>query len=276
MPLRSKNLLGCLCYFFCIISFFFISAFFLSYPPPVSADGDEVTFRGLDKDKNGEQIVLSATLTRPEGKGPFPAVVMMHGCGGDNRFLNPWEKRLASWGYVVLRLDSLTPRKQKTFCIPDHLATSKRRAQDAHDAKSYLAKLPFVDRNHIALMGWSHGGTAVLYAVDAGFDIKNREEPFIAAVAFYPYCTRPLIRPDTPLLVFVGGRDEICRAENCKRALGGEKSSHEITLKEYKNAYHCFDWEISVMWNGNRLQHNPEAAVDAVNRTERFLRKRMK
>nr|WP_264484369.1 dienelactone hydrolase family protein [Mesorhizobium sp. PAMC28654] len=54
---------------------------------------------------------LQGYLTRPQGEGPFPAVVVLHGCMG----LFPserkaWSERLSSWGYVVLFVDSFSTR----------------------------------------------------------------------------------------------------------------------------------------------------------------------
>ena len=56
-------------------------------------------------------VTLSAELTRPEGEGPFPAVVMLHGCNG---LWRPWDDlwagRLVRWGYVAFQVDSFGPR----------------------------------------------------------------------------------------------------------------------------------------------------------------------
>ena len=78
------------------------------------------------------------------------------------------------------------------------------------------------------------------------------------------------------MLVFVGGKDDVSGRRKPQKSLISNKSSDEIILKEYENAYHCFDWEIDMMWNGNRLQYNPEASADAVSRTQEFLEEAMK
>ncbi len=229
-----------------------------------------------DTTEFGKEKNLSARLVQPEGYGPFPAVIMMHGCAPDNQFLNAWENKLVQWGYVVLRLDSLTLRSRQTFCAPDHFSTAKARAQDAYDAKAYLEKRPYVDKDRIALMGWSHGGTAALDVLDENVGLKSRGTPFKAVVAFYPFCANPLAEQNAPLLIFIGGKDMICVAENCKKALTGKEPPHQIVLKEYEDAYHCFDWEIDRMWNGNKLLYNPEAASDATSLTQEFLGRLLK
>src|SRR5690242_8795390 len=62
----------------------------------------------------GWSINLPALLIKPEGDGPFPAIVMLHDCSG----LGPrgsgaprrWANELVPQSYVVIIPDSFTPR----------------------------------------------------------------------------------------------------------------------------------------------------------------------
>ena len=46
---------------------------------------------------------LQGYLRHPTGKGPSPAVVLLHSCNGNFRRLDErWGNRIASWGYVTL------------------------------------------------------------------------------------------------------------------------------------------------------------------------------
>ena len=60
------------------------------------------------------QITLTGVLNKPLGNGPFPAVVLMHGCGGWQpavRYsLDLLSEYLSEHGYVVLSVDSFGPR----------------------------------------------------------------------------------------------------------------------------------------------------------------------
>src|SRR6266511_194461 len=56
---------------------------------------------------------ISATLVRPAGEGPFPAVVQLHGCGGLQAQSYRWARWLADRGYVALVVDSFGPRRAK-------------------------------------------------------------------------------------------------------------------------------------------------------------------
>ena len=52
----------------------------------------------------GETIMLSARLMRPEGDGPFPAVVLLHGCDGSFYDEAVYQRYLGNWNYVLLQV----------------------------------------------------------------------------------------------------------------------------------------------------------------------------
>ncbi len=186
---------------------------------------------------------LPATLLRPAGAGPFPAVVIMHDCSGLGAYSSGapgrWGSVLAMQGYVVLIPDSFLPRG-----APDGVCTAPagplrdatsiyRRAIDAYAALDYLRTLAFVDGRHVAIMGGSHGGSTTLATMVVTEDPRldaMRRTGFAAAVALYPGCgagygarwrirrqggaTGPVIefsgtyQPVAPLLILIGEKDD--------------------------------------------------------------------
>ena len=60
---------------------------------------------------------LTGVLRKPGGPGPFPAVVLMHGCGGIQPGNEIWASDLTTWGYVTLLVDSFTPRGLNVRCL---------------------------------------------------------------------------------------------------------------------------------------------------------------
>src|SRR5262245_2486709 len=81
---------------------------------------------------------FTAQLLRPQGPGPCPAVVALHGCGGllnkDDDLAkreSDWADRLVGAGYLVLFPDSFTARGMRQICtVHERNITPKDRADD--------------------------------------------------------------------------------------------------------------------------------------------------
>ena len=103
-------------------------------------------FNSLDISNSDDPQALRGKLTKPAGDGPFPAIVLLHGCGGPGKHYSAWTERLRRWGYVSVMVDSFGPRGASN-CWSDQgkRISPSRRALDAHGAKLFLAGLPCVD-----------------------------------------------------------------------------------------------------------------------------------
>jgi dienelactone hydrolase len=232
-----------------------------------------------------DPLALSGKLYRPNGSGPFPAVVLMHGCSG------PWPSYtgienvallLRDSGYVALVVDSLLWRGVSTVCDDpaNKSPTSQERVEDALAASRYLSSLAFVDSRRIGLVGWSHGGTTALMtwtrnSVVSGF------APFAAFAAYYPYCFEADRSSATaPFLIFVGERDDWCPAAMCKDLAARATSlGHDVSVTIYPGATHAFDaidGGKSVEFVGHRLTPDPAASRDARERLLAFFNRTMK
>ncbi len=232
---------------------------------------DIITFKSTDTTKDGNPLMLTGKLMKPQGDGKFPAIVLLHGCGGPVSNLDLWANRLVSWGYVILGVNSFGPRGLSSICKDDYLFSNliPNRVKDAYDAKSYLAGLPFVDPNRIALIGWSHGGWTTIEVV-----AQKRNDPFRSAIAFYPYCARKLFNFNAPLLILIGELDDWMPAISCSSQMLSRRAEPEIILKIYPDSHHDFDWEgCDMQVAGHRLLYNPAASADAINQVKTFLTK---
>ena len=236
-------------------------------------------FKGIS-DRPEKELILNGKMTKPEGKGPFPAVVLLHRCRGIEAFDYEWASRLNSWGYVAFIVDSFGPRNTDSNCNRNSMPGFRERAMDAHSAKSYLAGLSFVNPDKIGVMGWSNGGNTTLTAIHSYTrDILPLEhrEPFKAAVAFYPYCMNRLDNSNAPLLVLIGGKDDWTPANECSGMIPLGKTAHEVKLKIYKNTHHCFDCTgRNKNYMGHTLRYNSKATADAKVRVKEFLDKYLK
>src|SRR6202171_333494 len=108
---------------------------------------------------------LEGYLRQTNGAGPSPAVVLLHSCNGNwGRLDKRWGKRVASWGYVTLTVDSFGPRGLKSCGenAPSDLAL------DAFRALDFLVREPAVDPARVAVLGFAQGGRVALMSVERG------------------------------------------------------------------------------------------------------------
>jgi dienelactone hydrolase len=127
-----------------------------------------------------------AELYLPAGRPPTAAVVVLHGCNGVSPHDRAWSTRLAEWGYAALVVDSFRRRGYPDgVCNHGRDVSAETRAGDAFAAAAYLRLRPELRGARIGLIGFSHGGWAVLEAVLTGGH-HGSDKPFDAAVAFYP------------------------------------------------------------------------------------------
>ena len=235
--------------------------------PPNSREV-ELTSQSLE----GNTVTIPAHLLKPEGAGPFPALVLLHGQPGGLQpgYLCVAEK-MVEWGFVTLVVDSNSaPSRNREQSIGSYLHTEQ--AQDAHQGRTYLSGLPYVDGRRIGLVGWSKGGQAALAAVsDHRSEYRGqshgveKQAPFDAAVAIYPVCLAELKALEAPLLLLIGARDTTVSARYCGEMLRDIASPHDVALKLYPEAGHGFDGP----WGG--WSRKDAAAVDARSRIRRFL-----
>lgn len=208
-------------------------------PDAGRAQGFEpVTFASADG------TTISALFAMPAGNAPFPAVILLHGCGGRDRAngtLLPrheeWAELLLAKGYAVLLPESFASRGKGSQCAVRERAILpwRERRADVEGARDFLRARPGIAPARLALLGWSHGGSTVLASADLS--------GFSAFVAFYPGCGRALRRggwaPVAPLLLLIGDADDWTPAAPC-RALASA-AGPRVTFVEYPGAYHDFD-----------------------------------
>lgn len=211
---------------------------------------------------------LAVWLAKPEGDGPFPAVVLLHGCTGldkDTSHRTVWRglarhaALLNDNGYVTLIVDSFGPRGIADACAQPRLS---EQFADALAAFDHLASLPFVDAARIGVVGFSHGGTTAL-------SLAGGTSGYAAYVAYYPYCRMGFI--DRPVLILIGARDDWTPASLCHYV--HRQYADVVTLKIYPDTYHSFDLPLggSFVFKGHRVEENVAARRDSQARMLAFL-----
>ena len=220
---------------------------------------------------------IRGLVSRPEGIGPFPAIIIAHGCFGVEQNQFEWAQRLNAWGYVTVIIDSFTSREVKSVCSDPDLVSPDTRAFDVFGAAAYLRKQSFVNPQKIGLIGFSHGGWTVLYAAQRKFAAAAQEDPLQAAVAYYPWCPRfGLKETNTPLLVLMGKEDDWTPVDRCERLLGAhdEEFKQFVRLIAYNHAYHGFDDssnEPGTEFDGHVIAFDSDAAAKSIIDSKAFF-----
>ena len=221
----------------------------------------------------------AAELSLPPGTGPFPAVVVLHGCNGVSPHTRAWARRLVSWGYAALIVDSFRPRGITNVCGRGMDLPPGVRARDALAGAAYLRTLPTIDATRIAAIGFSHGGWTALFLAPQTAGEQAGLPPWRAIVAFYPWCG-PGVRPlATDVLILIGDADDWTPAARCVDLVAkyATAAAHRPVLKVYPGAKHSFDASIpDRVFFGHRLGYDAPAAGDAIAMTRQFLDERLR
>jgi dienelactone hydrolase len=207
---------------------------------------------------SGNGKPLFGYIFKPDGPGPFPAIVALHGCGGLGGSKSPvgqrhtdWGRQLSAKGYIVIFPDSYGSRDLGPQCLVKDrtIRPGRERVLDALLTKVWLQKLPDVIPNRVSLLGWSNGGSSVLWSVAVDRKPKDDTPDFNAAVAFYPGCRvmaqsaeRRAWLNRLPLLILIGESDTWTPAEPCKQLVASAKAAgSQVDIIIYPNAVHVFD-----------------------------------
>jgi len=170
---------------------------------------DQGSFSEQEVTIGSGEWALPGTLTMPKGEGPFPAVVMVHGSGpndrdetiGPNRPFKDIAWGLASQGIAVLRYDKRTKAHAGLFTLEEleKITLGTETIDDAILAANLLAKTPGIDPKQIYVLGHSQGGMAAPRI--------GEQDPNLAGLIVLAGPGRPLEDIIVEQLTYVAGVD---------------------------------------------------------------------
>ena len=205
-------------------------------------DGD-----GAVEFASGQQR-LSGQLSLPDGPGPFPAMILMHGCAGVGRAERGWAGALVSWGYAAFVVDSFTGRGLREVCTQSRILVGTQRVPDAYGALAILGRHPRIDGTRIGLMGFSHGGGTTLGAAtrwSRQVYLERGRPGFGGFWPFYPGCNvdyPELAQLSAPMRIHIGAADDWTRAGPCERLAASLRAAgQDVVITVYPEAHHSFD-----------------------------------
>ncbi len=213
----------------------------------------------------------SGFLVTPEGKGPFPGVVVVQEWWGLNDWVKDQARALAKEGYVALAVDlyrgKATASQEEAHQLM--MGTPPDRAlRDLQAGFAYLQSQPTVRKDRIGAIGWCMGGGYTL-------QLATAQPGLAAAVAYYglpPTDPAKVAAIHAPVLGNYGAEDKGPTPEQAQAFEAAmKKAGKTVDLKLYPGAGHAFA-NVNNPWGGYRK----DAAEDAWARTKAFLAKYLK
>ena len=252
------------------------------------ADASAATLERVEFESAAQRLVsgtlilgepIEGYLARPDGAGPFPAVVGLHGCAGmHDTTRQRLADQLVAWGYVVLLVDSYATRRIDHACTSSAFATFLKRRPDAYGALVFLGSQNFVDWQRVAVVGFSAGARVTLSVAQTNsFEqfVPSGNLRFRAAVAFYPPCKAAWAPPEIPTLIFIGALDDWTPAADCAdKVASWGNDGPPIELVVYPGAHHGFYYphlQPGTTMFDHWLEYNGEAADNSRQRLRQFL-----
>lgn len=222
--------------------------------PPAYAHSDAYTEQDVTAGAAGWP--LPGILTMPAGDGPFPAVVLVHGSGpqdrdasiGPNKPFRDLALGLASSGVAVLRYEKRSREHAKRLNEDVRLAVREEVIDDVLAGAALLRRSPRIDPARVFVLGHGLGGMLAPRIVDA--------DPMLAGAVVLAGAVRPLERSlveQTRYLLVADGqltddeREQLMEAERLaaavraltpadagrKESIGGVPASYWLDLRGY-------------------------------------------
>jgi carboxymethylenebutenolidase len=237
--------------------------FLLLVLPSVAATSKNVSY------KSGDETV-KGVLNIPQGKGPFPAIIVIHEWWGLNDWVKEQGSKLSDLGYVTLAVDLY---RGKVATTPDEAheimrgVPEDRAKRDLHAAFNFLQSQPDVKKNRIGAIGWCMGGG---YSLDVAL-----EEPDLAAdvINYGHLATDPaaLKKINAPILGLFGAQDRGITPDDVKKFEEQLKQlGKKVDVTIYPDAGHAFENP------NNKDGYRPQDAADAWDKTVKFFAANLK
>lgn len=236
---------------------------------------DERIIPGSDGKR--ERLTMRGFYAKPKGSGPFPAVVILQSCGGSSPALSTWADKFNEWGYASFIVQSLESRGSRTCVYPYKFwEMNSAVASDAYGALEHLQKKPEIDKNKIAVIGFSMGALAINWNI---LSASRPQNDFIATISFYGKC--PIGSMSGVRVVpnlQVSASLDVNHYPSCE---GVQRSGlgPNYRFLGLQGVHHAFDDPAAsgkYDGSGNRMEYNPDATRQATDAVREFLLEQFK
>jgi dienelactone hydrolase len=202
----------------------------------------------LKGDAYGRPTTIAGVLRVAQGAGRMPLVVLVPGSGGISASADVWDRQFESMGISTFTMDSFAGRGIVSTVVDQSQLGRLNMILDLYRSLAVLAAHPRVDPNRIAVMGFSRGGQATLYAALKRFHKMwnpGGGDP-AAYIALYPPCITTYVGDtdvsDHPIRIFHGIADDYVEIGPCRSYFARLKAAAtDIQMTEYPDTWHAYD-----------------------------------
>ena len=234
-------------------------------------------------------------VSYPPGEGPFPAVLLFHGCGGVRQVTENYAALAVKSGVAAVIVDSLRARnisyeEALAQVCTGHKLWGRERAADVYAALDLIRRDRRIDPQRLALTGWSHGGWTLLDGLtlaamkrppDGLSDAP--EEPFAGVTGvflIYPYVSGPslAVRHDwlsgIPLEAVLVERDSMASEADASVVFSrARQQGAPVSWSVLGGVTHAFDEPDHRP--GSTLRYDAQATRETEGRFVDFLNRRL-
>jgi carboxymethylenebutenolidase len=225
-------------------------------------EASKVTFSSGTEQVQGE-------LFLPQGKGPFPAVIVIHEWYGLNDWVRQQAQKLAAEGYAALAVDLYRGKVAKDGDEAHELMRGlpeDRALRDMQAAVTYLQSRADVRKERIGAIGWCMGGGHAL-------NLAVNEPRLKAVVINYGrLVTDPasLQKIHAAVLGIFGSKDRgISASDVYDFGMELQRQKKSVDITSYPEAGHGFQ-------NENNPSYRADDAADAWKKIKKFFQRQLK
>ena len=229
------------------IIFIIFSSILLSQEKIIFNSASPFSFKDIITNlENLDKTEVSGLLKLPKGEGPFPLIIGVAGSldWGEHHleYLNMYR----SMGIATFELQSFSSRGIKSTVGSQVNVTTAMMVLDAYKALETLTEHPMINKEKVAITGWSLGGGVALFSGwEPLFRKINPKIKFAAHLSIYPPCiAQPenLKFTDAPMHILIGELDNWVPAKACEELVPKMQNiGVNINLTVYPESHHSFD-----------------------------------
>ena len=229
------------------IIFIIFSSILLSQEKIIFNSASPFSFKDIITNlENLDKTEVSGLLKLPKGEGPFPLIIGVAGSLDWGEHHLEYLDMYRSMGIATFELHSFSSRGIKSTVGSQVNVTTAMMVLDAYKALETLTEHPMINKEKVAITGWSLGGGVALFSGwEPLFRKINPKIKFAAHLSIYPPCiAQPenLKFTDAPMHILIGELDNWVPAKACEELVPEmQKVGVNINLTVYPESHHSFD-----------------------------------